>query len=237
MSHTPADFPSATLAVEPTEEVRAGRVALWRLVRPSVLFARRNSIYKTMDCDVWDADRDALNWPGGASVVAHPPCRAWGRLRHFARPRAGERELALWAVDMVRTWGGVLEHPASSLLWREKPLPAPGLRDAWGGWTMPVLQWWWGHRAEKPTWLYICGVEPRDVPAAPLVIGRSECVIRLDKRRADGTHIRKGDADWRQPLGPEEREATPPAFAAWLLDVARLAWANAEGQPTPRTEP
>ena len=51
----------------------------------SVLFARADSAYKTLPgCDVWDKDRNAMlcddDWP----VVAHPPCRAWGRLRTFA---------------------------------------------------------------------------------------------------------------------------------------------------------
>jgi len=87
----------------------------------SVLFARQDSIYKTLtDCDVWDIERDALKWPGGNPIIAHPPCRAWGSLRHFAKPRPGERELALWAVKQVRAEGGVLEHPARSLLWAER---------------------------------------------------------------------------------------------------------------------
>jgi len=205
------------------QERRDGGFPCSALLRPVVvLFARSNSIYKTLEgCDVWDIARDARNWQGGSPVVAHPPCRAWGRLRHFAKPRPDEKQLALWAVDMVRENGGVLEHPASSTLWKEKPLPRPGQRDEWNGWTLAVPQWWWGHRAEKPTLLYIVGCEPRDVPEIPMRIGRSECVIRLDKRRPDGTHIRKGDTDYRPALGPEEREATPPAFARWLVALAR----------------
>src|SRR5208283_3687563 len=93
----------------------------------AVLFARADSIYKTLPgCDVWDAERDALNWHGGCPLIAHPTCRAWGRLRHFAHPREGERELALWAVKMVQRWGGVLEHPVASQLWPSANLPKPG---------------------------------------------------------------------------------------------------------------
>jgi hypothetical protein len=120
----------------------------------AVLFARSDSIYRTLPgCDVWDAERDALRWPGGAPVVAHPPCRAWGSLRHFAKPEPGERELAVWAVDRVREWGGVLEHPQASRLWPELGLPCPRKRerDSWGGWTLPIWQSWWGHRADKAT--------------------------------------------------------------------------------------
>ena len=189
--------------------------------RVAVLFARSDSIYKSLEnCDVYDAERDALTFSGDYPVIAHPPCRAWGRLRHFAKPRSNEKELALWAVDIVRKNGGVLEHPAHSTLWKEKPLPLQGEFDKWRGWTLGVSQFWFGHRADKKTWLYICGIEPKDVPPIPFRLGRSECVIRLDKRRADGTHIRKGDGDWRQPLGQAEREGTPLEFARWLIELA-----------------
>jgi len=95
-------------------------------MRVAVLFARADSNYKLIPgCDVWDRERDARNWPGGAPVIAHPPCRAWGRLRQFAKPRDGEKELAPLAVAHVRHWGGVLEHPASSSLWAHCALPRP----------------------------------------------------------------------------------------------------------------
>jgi hypothetical protein len=122
---------------------------------------------------------------------------------------------------MVRQWGGVLEHPRSSQLWPDMELPAPGERDDWGGWTLPIHQHWWGHRAEKQTLLYIVGCEPAQLPDMPLALGKSDCVIRLDKRRPDGTHIRKGDPDWRRPLDAAEREHTPPALAEWLVELAR----------------
>ena len=106
----------------------------------AVLFAREDSVYKTLaGCDVYDIERDALTWPGGCPVVAHPPCRAWGQLRYWAKPRPGEKELALWAVEQVQRWGGVLEHPARSTLWPVAGLPEPypaGGFDEWGGWTL-----------------------------------------------------------------------------------------------------
>ena len=192
-------------------------------MRPvAALFVRADSIYKTLPgVDCWDIERDARTWPGGMPVVAHPPCRAWGRLRAFAKPRADEMDLARWAVAQVRQWGGVLEHPECSTLWPDQGLPEPEQRDALGGWTLPIHQWWFGHRAQKRTLLYIVGCGPNNAPRLPLRIGISDCRIRLDKRRPDGTHIRKGDADYRPILGNAEREHTPPLLAEWLVELAR----------------
>lgn len=189
----------------------------------AALFAREDSVYKTIPgCDVWDIERDARRWPGGCPVVAHPPCRAWGRLRTFAKPRPDEKDLARWAVAQIRRWGGVLEHPESSSLWADQNLPRPGSApDAYGGWTLPIHQYWWGHRAQKKTWLYIVGCSPRDIPDIPMVLGTASCRIRLDKRRADGSRIKKGDADYQPLLGDAEREHTPEALARWLVELAR----------------
>lgn len=95
----------------------------------AALFVRSDSIYKRLPgVDAWDEQRDAMAWPGGCQVVAHPPCRLWAKLRQFARASdpVRERSLALQAVAWVRQWGGVLEHPAESTLWLAAGLPGPG---------------------------------------------------------------------------------------------------------------
>lgn len=187
----------------------------------SVLFARADSIYKQIPgCDVWDIERDARKWPGSRHVVAHPPCRAWGRLRHFAKPRDDEKELAILAVGNVRQFGGVLEHPAASSLWKAAGLPRPGSgRDEFGGWSIQVPQFWWGHRAYKSTWLYVVGCEPSEIPEIPLVLGEAPCTVGLfsgrDRARA------------RKEISKPEREATPPKFAEWLVELARRCQAGA----------
>jgi hypothetical protein len=204
------------------------RNKVWKtiLVQPSVavLFARSDSIYKQLpDTDVWDIERDARNWHGGAPVVAHPPCRAWGRLRQFAKPRKGERRLATWSVRQVRQWGGVLEHPAASLLWPKAGLPAPGQRDKYGGWTLPINQHWWGHRAEKATLLYIVGCEPRDIPPIPYRMDEPTHVVQSRKR------------DSRPHISKAEREHTPPELAKWLVELAkRCAHQFPHGKPDSR---
>lgn len=188
----------------------------------AILFARRDSIYKKLhDCDVFDIDRDARTFAGGMPVVAHPPCRAWGGLRHMAKPRADERELSIFAVDQVRRWGGVLEHPRRSQLWPVLGLPNGIQRDEFGGFTLPIYQSWFGHRADKATLLYIVGCEPTALPAFPLRLGNATHVVGTGGRRIDGRRLQPGDATFRPEISKSEREHTPHALAAWLVEVAR----------------
>jgi hypothetical protein len=181
-------------------------------MRPiAVLFARADSVYKTLPgADVWDAERDARLWPGGSPIVAHPPCAQWGRLRGQARVDLAEKALAPWAVERVRRWGGVLEHPATSTLWDECSLPGFGRVDRWGGWTLPIHQHSFGHRAQKSTLLYIVGVRPEDVPRLPLQLGEPSHVVQTKRM------------DMRPHLLRSERDSTPEPLAQWLLTLARM---------------
>ena len=180
-------------------------------VTVAVLFARADSHYKTMaGVEVYDMERDARTYDGPFPVVAHPPCRAWGRLRTFANPRPDERNLARLSVALVREFGGVLEHPAGSTLWDAQSLPRPGAtRDAHGGWTFAAPQKWWGHKAEKETWFYIVGCGPTDLPLIPYVMGEATHVVQSRKRE-----------DYRPHITKAEREHTPQELAAWLVALA-----------------
>lgn len=178
----------------------------------AVLFARADSVYKTMPgCDVFDIERDARTWRGGTPVVAHPPCRQWGKLRQFAHGDAAEKQLARLAVLQVRSFGGVLEHPAESTLWADQGLPLPGRSPDGFGWTAEIRQCDWGHKAEKLSWLYVVGCHPDELPAVP---GRSEPVGLIKPRRGV-------PRDGRKIVTKRERDATPPAFAEWLVEIAR----------------
>ena len=179
--------------------------------RVAVLFAREDSNYKAMPgCNVYDAQRDARSWPGGEPCIAHPPCRGWGRLRGMANPDPGEEANAVWAVRQVRTWGGVLEHPSLSTLWKCCKMAEPGQRDQWGGWCHPIMQSWFGHKAEKGTWLYIVGAEPDELPGTPLSLEWP-------------THTVSTNSKYKRlpELSKALREHTPPTLAAWLVEVAR----------------
>lgn len=168
----------------------------------AALYVRADGHYADRpDVDAWPECRDASQYQGPHPVVAHPPCAPWGAYRNIA-PTRQRADLAVRAVDQVRWYGGVLEHPARSHLWAARDLPEPGQPpDQWGGWSLLIRQSWWGHRAPKPTWLYIVGRDVGDTPAIPPPQpdpgGR---VLNLDRR---------------------DREMTPAALAAWLVELAR----------------
>lgn len=169
----------------------------------AILYCRKRSVYHELAVDCWDEARDARLFPGGQPVVAHPPCRMWGRYAYKARGSEQERLLAFHALKAVRQNGGVLEHPNGSQLWRVAGLPRPGEPpDLFGGYTICVNQVDWGHRAIKSTLLYIVGVGMAELPPRPAAGVPATTVERLCRA---------------------EREATPREFATWLVQVAALA--------------
>lgn len=131
-------------------------------------------------------------------MVAHPPCAQWSRLKGLARRNESEAWLGVWCYELVRKWGGVLEHPAHSELWKYV-----GVRP------VVVSARWFGHRAEKLTGFFFAGLREFPRPAFSFVPA-SRCVATtlrgvgrlpaLDKREAAGT---------------------PREMAEWLVDAAR----------------
>lgn len=161
--------------------------------------ARQSSFY----------DRDARTYAGPYPVVAHPPCGPWGRFRRRYRGGEGAADCGPRAVAQVREWGGALEHPAGSKLWPVCGMPPPkAAPDAWGGWTLRLEQVDWGHPCRKPTWLYIVGTET--IPPAPAHGEPTHCMVRLHRNPHELPELPK-----------RYRHLTPPAFAAWLVSVAR----------------
>ena len=171
------------------------------------------------DVDAWHLPRDALDYDGPWPIVAHPPCTGYGQLRASVAADADRDSCAPRAVEQVRRWGGVLEHPRGSRLWPLADLPRPGAAaDEHGGYTVSVRQCDWGHKCTKPTWLYVVGV-PRDIVVAEIA------------KRGTGTptHMIGGsNRGWRGRLGGPRLLAsnkrmnilTPEAFAAWLMSLA-----------------
>lgn len=181
--------------------------------------------------DPWPESRDARTYAGPHPIVAHPPCQRWGRYWYGGpsckvRKRLGDDDGCFAAaLRSVRQFGGVLEHPAGSLAWPEFGIARPrgiggwcAAHDGHDGRTCQVEQGHYGHRARKPTWLYVCGVADDDLP--DLIWGPSDPPW---PGRAYGEHEqarkkRAGAVAW---LSRKERAATPPAFRDVLLTIAR----------------
>ena len=162
----------------------------------AALFVEARGVYFDLGADVWDIDRDAKGYSGPFPVVAHPPCGPWSRLRGLSTRQ--DRTCGPRAVELVRQYGGVLEHPKHSGLFDACGMPRPGeFPDRWGGRTIEVNQSDWGHPAQKATWLYFVGTGiPPLVPRGP-----------APTRRFSDMHRR-------------EASATPPRFAEYLVALA-----------------
>ena len=170
--------------------------------------------------DPWDVSRDAREYAGPYPVVAHPPCGPWGPLSHFCTKQ--DPALAPIAVEQVRKWGGVLEHPAHSRLWKHCDLWPPGslFSDKHGGWSIQVDQVRWGHKARKRTWLYVVGISQNQVGALPPPREPTHLVTRF--RLGHNGRIQTA-CDRLPKVSKMERRLTPPDFAEWLITLARLA--------------
>ncbi len=195
----------------------------------AALFVLPDGPYSALpDIELWDEKRDARLYTGPHPVVAHPPCERWGRYWHggpsarVRRVKGDDGGCFAAALQAVRTFGGVLEHPAASSAWEAFGLMPPPRAGGWvnadfeGGWTCCVDQNHYGHGAQKATWLYAHGVS---LPS--LIWGKSSGGVRLDqgfhskeeRRRAVRTGI-------CQRLSKRQRTETPIPFRNLLLEIA-----------------
>lgn len=210
----------------------------------AALYVETGGAYYGLDgVDPWDVQRDARRYEGLHPVVAHPPCERWGRYWSGGPSARVRRELGddggcfTAALNAVRTWGGVLEHPEASHAWRAHGLLTPPKSGGWlqadrqGGWTCCVEQGHYGHRARKATWLYVCRVPLARLPWLRWGPAQGE---RLDEgfhSQAEREAARAAGARPRKRLSKAENLATPPAFRDLLIDLARSA--RALTAPTP----
>jgi hypothetical protein len=202
-------------------------------VTVAALYVDPNGVYANLpDVEIWDKARDARFYAGPWPVVAHPPCARWSRLAGFTEARFGYKrgedggcfEAALHAV---RTYGGVLEHPAYSAAWARFELPRPAAYYGWtldmfnlGGASCYVEQGRYGLPVKKATWLYVYGV---DLDEAQLRWGFTP--------DSDG-ELGGGMDNWRPQISYTQASQTPLAFRDVLLAMARTAGVSRAGRTT-----
>lgn len=168
-----------------------------------VLFVHSRSNYKKIPFfDCYDEKRNALSYTGSHPVIAHPPCRLWSRLRSFSKAPESEKNLAIWSVDLVRSVGGIVEHPYDSQLWKHIHCPGVGVFDKFGGTSFVFDQFDFGYYTRKRTRLYIVGLN--SLSEMPRFNLRFEPVAR------------KFDN-----LTPKQRSETTPELCLWFLEIIK----------------
>jgi hypothetical protein len=193
----------------------------------AALFVQTGGVYFELDgVDPWDERRDARLYDGPWPVVAHPPCARWCRFapgieKQYGYKVGDDDGCFEAALNSVRTFGGVLEHPAYSKAWDRFGLPKPTVGDGWTydlldeGASCYVEQGRYGLSVKKATWLYAVGV---DLPE--LRWGKTSDAEAGAVRWA---RIRyKGD-ELRERVKASETAKTPPEFRDVLLSMARMA--------------
>jgi hypothetical protein len=201
--------------------------AMWAFAGVPViaaLFVQERGCYAGVPgVDMWDHARDARQYAGPHPVVAHPPCTRWCRLAGLVEARWGYRRgddggCFASALESVRRWGGVLEHPAYTQAWPAFGLRAPERERGWlpsdVGHVAHVEQRHYGHRAKKATWLYAVGCDLPSLAWRTEPYAKSSALVSWC-----GNRVASGDR--RPRLSGTEASATPVAFRDLLIDMAR----------------
>lgn len=195
------------------------------------LFVETNGIYfNDPDIDPWDIERDAMKYSGPYPVIAHPPCKRWGRywsggpsvkVKRHKGDDNGMFAKALWAV---RTFGGVIEHPEASHAWDwyglNKPYKNGGwqVADKFGALTCCVAQGHYGHSAQKFTWLYYIGDNPKELIWGPC---KGKMKMELSPHSREQAKQIRSDPGYKpvRRISAAERLGTPPGFKELLKEL------------------
>jgi len=213
----------------------------------SALFVETGGCYFNLPgIDPWDEKRDARKYPGPYPVIAHPPCQRWGKMwmgspsyvaRTGIRKKKGDDDGCFHAaLNAVREYGGVLEHPWGSHAWAHFGIAKPSRKGGWikadnhGGYTCCVEQGRYGHWMRKPTLLYVVGI---GLPE--LLWGESKPVYpqwAIDKygikrvKRMGEIAFKGGGTD------SSPRISTPTAFRDLLIGMVKTTKTEPASSPT-----
>lgn len=196
----------------------------------AALFVETNGVYYGLpSVDPWDYNRDARRYHGTHKVIAHPPCKRWGRYWSggpsvkVKRLKGDDNGCFASALFSVRSFGGVIEHPAHTHAWNWFGLPKPpklgwSYPDGFGGRSIFVYQGNYGHRASKQTWLYAKGIN------FDVIINQDKCSgVRIDPgyHTAEEAKSARSSIDYSpiDRLSASERISTPIEFRNLLISL------------------
>lgn len=204
----------------------------------AALFVEAGGVYYGVPgIDPWDETRDARAYAGPHPIVAHPPCQRWGRFWHGSTRKPHQYMLGddngcfAAAIQHLRDYGGVLEHPMDSNAWAAFCLNKPPRRGGWveaapGMWTCCVYQGHYGHMAGKGTWLVTARIPREMLPE--LTWGKTQ-------QRIHPTALAKHGYEKARRIGmlsmiggknkTQLRNATPQEFRDVLVRIAGCAQA------------
>lgn len=177
----------------------------------SVLFTQSHSNYdKFTIFDTWDINRNAFLCTSRSPAIYHPPCRLFSRLRKFSTAPAKEKKCAFFSLARVRQFGGILEHPRSSTLWKNGNFDLSGQVDSYGGFLRSVNLSWFGFPCEKKTMLYFVGIKPGSLPPFPMNLQAPTHVISSSKQ----TTLKE--------LSKNQRSSTPVQMIDYFITVIKI---------------
>jgi hypothetical protein len=203
----------------------------------AALFVQRGGVYFNLpNVDPWDVHRDATNYEGPYPVVAHPPCKRWSRFGiqmlkgHGFNDGKAKKDFGCFefALNSVRKYGGVLEHPQHSLAFDEFGITKPNKFNGWDefgnrlGWQVAkdgvgqvcqVEQGHYSHIMRKCTWLYV--VSKHELPN--LIWGDSNPKTPRKISYARGYARKVSIID---SINDVERSKTPIPFRNLLISIA-----------------
>lgn len=189
----------------------------------AALFVDPRGCYSELeDVELWDEPRDARDYAGPHPVVAHPPCSRWCRLAGLVEARWGYKKgeddgCFESALQSVRSFGGVLEHPAYTDAFKSYGIASPDFSHGWqstlcGGFVTYVEQYNYGHSAKKATWLYVYGVQR--LPAL-------RWGMTPDREAKSLVSWCGNKTDDRPRISKKAASATPMRFRDQLIEIAR----------------
>lgn len=141
MSKRQRELTPRRLALELVERV----MREFGVERVAALWVAKRSTYRTMTdmVECYGVERDAYVYAGPLPVICHPPCGPWGKLAWRSRQDPTQ---AIRAMTLVHRYGGVVEQPVGSCLFRLFGKPGAVIER--------INQGDYGLKAPKPTLLY-----------------------------------------------------------------------------------